>query len=407
MRTLQFRRESRAPQTCHSQASRRGGILVAACGFLVALFAFTAFVVDVGYITLTKAQLGKTADGAALAAANELSDGYGIGATTTETSALANGRASAVAVGAANESGGRTSTFLNPARDIRFGKYQWDEDTEQWTKHWNESPYNMAEAVVHRDVTGEGGTPSAAGDGPLDLFFAPVLGTSKAGTHMQAVAAMLPAVGFKIIPSSGLNAGILPIALDLQTWTNLVDHSVGSDNYTYNPTTGAITNGGDGIREVNLYPEGYVQLPPGNRGTVDIGPTNNSTADLCRQILYGINQSDLDSLAEQGVTLRWDNGPIQLNGDPGLSAGIKDELEAIKGQPRAIPIFSAVSNPGNNAMYTIVKFVPIRILFVQLTGKPSSKRVIIQPAAMVDPTVITGNVEIRNDTIFAPATLIR
>jgi Flp pilus assembly protein TadG len=385
---------------------RRGGILVLASAFLVALFAFTAFVVDVGYITLTKAELGKTADGAALAAANELPDGYGSGATTTSDGAVANGRSAAVAVASANEAGGHSSTYLDGTRDVRFGKYQWDEASDQWVKSWGATPYNMAEVTVHRDVTTSSGASSSAGDGPLDLFFAPVLGTRRAGTRMKSTAAMLPAVGFKIIPESGLNSGILPIALDLDTWQNLIDYAVGSDNYSYNEATGVVSAGGDGVREVNLYPEANVDLPPGNRGTVDIGPTNNSTADLSRQILHGISQSDLDSLAEQGIELRWDNGPIVLNGDPGLSAGIKDELDAIKGTPRAIPIFSAVSGNGNNAQYTIVKFVPIRVMYAQLTGKPSSKRVIIQPAAMVDATFVTGNTVIRNDSMFGPATLI-
>jgi hypothetical protein len=264
----------------------------------------------------------------------------------------------------------------------------------------------MAEVTVRRNVTNGSGSPSTAGDGPLDLFFAPVFGTRKAGTQMTSTAAMLPAVGFRIEPGSGVLAGILPIALDVETWDALINHNVGSDNYSYNRNTGAVSEGGDGIREVNLYPNGTADLPPGNRGTVDIGTTNNSTADLVRQILYGINESDLASLKSQGVDLNWSEGTIQLNGDTGLSAGIKDELEAIKGQPRAIPIFSAVSQPGNNAMYTIVKFVGVRIMFVQLTGKPTSKRVIIQPAPMVDSTFKTGNKVIRTDSMFGPASLI-
>jgi Flp pilus assembly protein TadG len=386
-------------------ADRRGGIIVLAASILVALFAFTAFVVDVGYITLTKAELSKAADGAALAAVSELPDAFGKGASITQTTADTNGRDAAVAVGNANESASRSTTYLESARDVRFGKYQWNEGAQKWEKFWNQTPYNMAEATFRRNVTGVNG-PSSAGDGPLNLFFAPVFGTYRAGTQAVSTAAMLPAVGFKIEAGSGVKTGILPIALDVETWEDLIERNVGSDEYSYNPSTGTVSAGGDGVREVNLYPNGTADLPPGNRGTVDIGPTNNSTADLNRQILEGINESDLASLADQGVQLRWDSGPITLNGDPGLSAGIKEELETIKGEPRAIPIFSGVSGPGNNAMYTIERFVGIRIMFVQLTGKPSSKKVIIQPAPLVDPTAITGNKVITNDTVFGPAALI-
>jgi hypothetical protein len=83
-----------------------------------------------------------------------------------------------------------------------------------------------------------------------------------------------------------------------------------------------------------------------------------------------------------------DDGTLLLNGDTGLSAGIKDELEAIKGHPRAIPIFSQVSGPGNNAMYTVVGFVGIRIMNVQLTGKMSTKNLIVQPAVVVDDSAV-------------------
>jgi len=36
--------------------------------------------------------------------------------------------------------------------------------------------------------------------------------------------------------------------------------------------------------------------------------------------------------------------------------------------------------PENNASYTIVKFVGVRITYVKLTGSMSNKQVIIQPA---------------------------
>ena len=66
------------------------------------------------------------------------------------------------------------------------------------------------------------------------------------------------------------------------------------DSYSYNATTGVVADGTDGILELNLYPGGGAgQLPPGNFGTVDIGSPNNSTADLTRQILYGISEDDL------------------------------------------------------------------------------------------------------------------
>ena len=72
-----------------------------------------------------------------------------------------------------------------------------------------------------------------------------------------------------------------------------------------------------------------------------------------------------------------------MNGDTGISAGVKDELESIKGKPRIVPIFSQVTGPGNNAMYTIIHFAGVRIMEVKLTGKQSGKRVMAQPANVI------------------------
>ena len=142
--------------------------------------------------------------------------------------------------------------------------------------------------------------------------------------------------------------------------------------------TGTVTAGPDGVPEVNLYPQGTGS--PGNRGTVDIGSSNNSTQDLKRQILDGISPADLE---HHGGRLELDvNGELQLNADTGISAAIKAELNEIKGQPRVIPIFETVAGNGNNANYTITSFAGVRIMNVALTGAMKSKNVMIQPAAM-------------------------
>jgi len=87
---------------------------------------------------------------------------------------------------------------------------------------------------------------------------------------------------------------------------------------------------------------------------------------------------------------------------------MKDELASIAGQPRIIPLFSNVSGPGNNAQYTITGFAGIRILDVKLTGKMSSKRVIVQPARVQ----LYGGIPASDDTptsyfIYSPVWLVR
>ena len=61
-------------------------------------------------------------------------------------------------------------------------------------------------------------------------------------------------------------------------------------------------------------------------GTVDIGGANNSTSDLARQIREGMSAEDMADLASSGRSLEFTEGKLTLNGDTGISAGVKDDL---------------------------------------------------------------------------------
>ena len=377
---------------------RRGSILVLSSVVLVVALAFTAFVVDLSYVSLTRTELQNAADAAALAGALELGDQTSASSTSSST-ARAKAIQAAIDVAGQNRAGGRTSVFVNGARDVRFGRYSYNLATGQYVTLWDVAPYNLIEVTARRDQAG-----SSAGDGPLDLFFAPVFGRDTATTKVISRAALAPGVGFYLEPGSSDTIGVLPIALDDPTWSSLMAGGAFTDNYTINSDE-TVSPGPDGVKEVNIYPNGTAALPPGNRGTVDIGSPNNSTADLVRQIRYGLNAYDMSFFPDSEI--RFDDGPIQLNGDTGISAGIKDDLEAIKGQSRAIPIFTAVSGPGNNASYTVSKFVGVRIVHVNLTGKPASKAVIVQPSPYSGSRVVTAPTRaVTTDTIWGPAGLV-
>jgi hypothetical protein len=221
---------------------------------------------------------------------------------------------------------------------------------------------------------------------------------------VNATSAMATQVkGFSSPPNSTTGINLLPFALDLQTWNDMLNGG-GTDVYNYNTVSGLLTSGSDGIREVNLYPQGTGS--PGNRGTVDIGGSNNSTADIARQIIHGISSEDLEDLGKPLVLDA--NGTMTLNGDTGISAGVKDELASIIGETRIIPIFSQVSGNGNNANYTIVQWAGVRILHVKLTGSMSSKKLIVQPAPIIARNVVSGDAS-RNwsDSIYSAVVLVQ
>jgi len=369
-----------------SRSHKRRGVSFAfvAVG-IVMLLGMAALTVDVGMIYRARAESQASADAAAMAGAWELLDRDRLSGDGNMTEELAAARAEAIQTAARNlvinEGPDVDANSGNGSGgDLVVGYLEDPNDPDAALTFTNPNEYNTVVVRVRRD---------AVRNGPIDLFFAPVFGHLTSEVSAEAWATFKDGVvGYQPTDQTG-NADLLPFALHRNSWQNLLDGVfTAGDNYTYNSATGAVSAGADGIPELNLYPGGGAgQLPPGNFGTVDIGPSNNSTADLSRQIRYGVSQEDLEVFG--GELVLGADGTLELNGDTGLSAGVKDDLEAIKGQPRAIPIFSAVSGNGNNSMYTIVGFVGIRIMYVKLTGSQSSKKVLIQPAYVVDDSVIT------------------
>lgn len=385
-------------------SQRRGAILVLTAIMLIAVLAFAAFSVDVGFILLTKSQLQNACDSAALGSAQDLKQGLtaGISSSAAESSA----RQSGVSLAGLHSTGDRSSVYVNSSRDIRFGQAQWDSTTQTWRKAWGATPYNLVEVTAHRDSSGVGG----AADGPLSLFFGPAIGHTQASLSVKSTAMISVGVGVRkpaqiqaASGSSNYRVDVLPIAVDEDSWNNLLT-TMTPDVWKYDEATGTRTAGSDGVPEINIYPTATSQLPSGNRGTVDLGSPNNSTNDLKRQILNGLNDYDLSFFP--GSELSFANGPLMLNGDTGLSAGIESTLQAILGQPRLIPIFRSVSGNGNNARYEIIKFVGVRLMYAELSGSPSNKKVIAQPCAFSSAAVIRGIGPITRDSYFALPSLM-
>ena len=398
-----LRKQSIARTSRPQRHARWGGIAVLSAVVMVVVVGFVALAIDVGFMAQTKSQMQGAADGAALAAGLEIPNGWGTGKTLSADLVRYSAGSAAQTVATTYRLGEQASAYLDTTRDVRFGQ-RTQNANGTWVESWGTSPYNMVEITIHRDQPLQGAT-ATRGDQELPLFFAPVLSANQksAALTAKATVTLSPGNGFYISPGSTTMCPLLPIAMDETTWNNLINSGIGSDNYKYN-SNGTVTSGTDGIKEVTLYPDGNGSLPSGNRGTIDIGPSSNSTADLSRQIRNGPNETDL---AYFGGRLQIpSSGLLALNGDTGLSAGIKDDLAAIIGQPRAIPIFRSVSGPGNNATYQICKFVGIRILFVQLTGSPSQKKVIVQPAPVYSRTIISTPAVMQPDSIMSPLKLI-
>ena len=218
-----------------------------------------------------------------------------------------------------------------------------------------------------------------------DIFFR----TGHNTVQLSAVSNVVfsPATGFKAPITSGQNLEILPFALDIDTWIAL-ENGVGTDSFSVNPVTDVVSAGSDGIKEVKIFPVGNNKnLPSGNRGTLRLGPNNNSTSKLSRQIREGLDANDW-TFHPNGFSVA--TGPMNISGDPGVSAAIENDLIQILGQDRILPIFTSVSGNGANATYSIVKFVGVKVVKADLRGALNAKAVLLQPTDFVVEEAVTN-----------------
>ena len=353
---------------------RRGTVAVLAGIMMIALLGMVAFAIDLGYLATSQAELQRTADASALAACYQLiyqgKPGTPVDLSNQVPHVPVVARQYASLNHVCNSGPGLANSDMvigymaNP--NVPGGSI----DTGA-----NQNLFNAVKVTVRRNGDENGVVPS---------FFGKIFGVNGTSAYGTATAAFIANVGGFGVPTTTSGTGnimILPFALDLQTWNSMLasDNSVSTDSWDCCSQQGVVKGGADGVREVNLFPQGTGS--PGNRGTVDIGAPNNSTSDIVRQILYGISPSDMAYFPGSKITMD-DTGHCSLQGDTGISAGFKAALAQIIGQKRIIPIFDACSGNGNNCVYSICAFVAVEICDVQLTGSMVSKHLTVQPCSM-------------------------
>lgn len=359
------------PNLLHAPAQRRGTVVVLTAVLMVAMMLILGFAVDYGFLLTAKTELQRAADSAALAASWELIGRFDETAEYDARDAAARDVAIQYAglnVVARQGPNLDRNDANSPDGDIVIGYLSDFSDPNATLDTSDPAKFNAVRVRIRR---------TNAINGEVPFFFGRALGAVSQPVICQATAAVMREIGGFRTPDNGENLPILPLALDEQKWEAMLNGQ-GSDSYAYDPNTGAVTSGSDGEVEANLFPDNQT---PGNYGTVDIGNPNNSTSDLRRQIRDGISPSDLEF---HGGELTFNElGEMYLNGDTGISAAIQTDLQAIVGQTRIIPVFREVNGPGNNATFTIVKFVGVRIMSADLNGSMKNKRVIVQPADVV------------------------
>jgi len=366
---------------------RRGAVIVLVIVTLIALIGMASLSVDV--------DLQIAADAAAMAAAWELFDEQRLSGAPNTSDDIAAARTKA------SEYAGRHyvlgSTVNVTTSDVTVGFISDVASAVEPLSFGDPSNFNAVHVIARRD---------SERDGPIGLQFANIFGRGSKDVSASAIAAFQTGVtGFSVPPDG--TVGLAPFTISVDAWNGMLDGSWSSgDSWGYDSTSEGVVGSGDGIFEINMYPgSGGSALPPGNFGTVDIGASGNSTADLVRQITEGANADDLSYFG--GTVELNDEGYLDLNGDTGLSAGIESAVESIIGETRIIPLFEWVVENGDNATFRIVGWGGVRFMDVNLHGNPNKKRIIVQPALVSDPGAIPGGGTPAGDFVYGAVVLVR
>ncbi|HET6576663.1 MAG TPA: pilus assembly protein TadG-related protein [Fimbriiglobus sp.] len=372
------------------QARRPGNVLALFALLLTSLVGMVAFAIDTGYIALYKTRMQRAADAGALAGAQAALSPPG----TVQNEAAV--RAEVRTFVTHNMPG-----LTVRDEDIKLCQYiPYNAAGSRLSYTYSvDNPANAVEVTLRRD---------GLANSPLDLFFAPVIGTRNAALTVKAV-------GYcswgKSIKAGGL---LLPYAMQYDYYyaamglsrTGVDGNTIQvTDNAVVDPTTLAVTSGSDGIYEVVLFSD--KQNAPGNFGSLNLGSSQNTTGELERQILYGPTAADFANPDFVFQVNPADGSlyiPFDAGGDTGMSTSVKTSFEAIMGQPRIIPLYGPAPGPdglrgtaddtdgnfgsdplvdgvygtGATAKYHIIGYAGVVITSVNFNG--SQKGITVQPA---------------------------
>jgi hypothetical protein len=365
---------------------RKGAIAVLAAVTLIVFLSLLALSVEVGRLNVARTEAQRTADAAAMAS---------VGLLLEQRAALQVNPSTIVQL--ANEyshknqvSGGEVT--LARTSDVVTGRLS----PENIVGSAPTNTWNAVKVFVRLD----GGT-----NARMPLAFARVLNQDTAAIRADATAVFTDRFrGFRAITGGKGSDDVeypplLPFTLPLSDWQNTLAGDA-PDDFAWNPDENRFTPGQDGRHEINLYPlnlEGG-----GNFGTVDMGSDNSNTPRLRKQIRRGLSPAELEF---HGGSISLDTtGRTFLSADPGLKAGIERDLKSIIGQPRIIPLHTALKGSGQSASYEIRGFAGVRIIDVELGG--NQKHVLIQSAAVITRTGIPDDRNQENSfLIFSPVRL--
>lgn len=382
-----------------SLKKRRAAVIPIAALLMGLLVGMLAFSIDIGYICAVQAELQNAADAAALAGAQQMQTPfvsfYSPGQTqqsqiylqvTTDTSDSSSPIPTAQRYAAYNQAGG--VNIQVPTSDISFSYYD-------GTSPFIPASYptyfpNTITVTTRRD---------SVANNPLGLFFARIFGMTTMNLTATASATIYAGDVSSLQVINGVNAHILPVALDVNVWTNFANA-----NWTSAWLGSNVTTGSNGNPQLQVYP--FATGTPGSFGLIDTGVPSNNAPAFRNWIDTGSTPNDISYLLNNSLLPVSPSAPEPWKVGPGMTSTLLSNFQSQMGVPNLIPLFVPVipvpgsSNPGDNytaanyqgqnATYAVVGFVGVTITQADGSGK-ANMTISVQPTAIVDPTEVILN----------------
>jgi hypothetical protein len=200
---------------------------------------------------------------------------------------------------------------------------------------------------------------------------------------------------FEGVPVPALPLAILksdPTGQRVDTWDLQIGLRLGVDEYRFNPDTGSIEAGSDGIPEIHLHGKKTDEsATDSNVQLVDLN-TDLRTRPLLEQLEIGWTEEDLEEFGGEllfHAGSNWLTSLARLDGDH--AAG----FEQLIGQPRICLLYSGLDPAGSEGFGKLqaVDLVAGRIMAVQHDGQG-------QHVLVFQPTVLTTRTAVLADTVM-------
>jgi Flp pilus assembly protein TadG len=362
---------------------RRGAIAPLAGFLLIVLVGMVAFAVDVGWIVAARTELQSAADAAALAGADALMNGYvqyqlagsNSQATASQSTILTNtmktARTNAETWAAKNSAGGVSNLTLNDS-DVEFG---YTDSNGNYTTYSSGQPFpNTIKVTMRRD---------SSANGSLGLFFAPAIGTSTADLKATASAVIMGGTIDNFSTSGSQNISMLPMTYDVNSYKNFLATGQWPD--------GTVSLDVNGYPQLQVYPS---VKDTGNFGQLSLDDSHAGESTESGWVDNGMSASDVQSLQSSNLIplSKHPSNTWDWVGDTGFKASLVMDINSYPGKTFLLPLFqpyspepnySAGTGQGSHYYYEIVAFVGVQIM-----AGGGNRQVLIEPAAVVDPSAV-------------------